>query len=247
MNMKRTFPAIMLLLAAMTQTCASAQNKKEDWAQFYRYGEANAALIQAQHRPRAVFMGDSITDHWGKFDGGFFESNDFACRGISGQTTSEMLVRFRRDVLELHPRVAVIMAGTNDIARNNGAITLENALGNIASMCELARQHGIEPVLCTILPSVQFKWRPEVEPAGIIVRFNDMLREYARQNGIRFADYYSAIADERGGLPDKWANDSTHPNRACYVEVMEPIILDVLGHTAAAKGERKQRREKRRQ
>ena len=150
--MKRLFLTLSLCLAAVV---AVAQNdKKTDWAQFYRYAEANKTVAT---RPDAVFMGNSITDGWASQDPEFFKQNNFVGRGISGQTSSEMLVRFRRDVIDLNPRCVVILSGTNDVARNNGYIAPENTVGNIISMCELAKANGIEPyeyllLVLTMLP-----------------------------------------------------------------------------------------------
>lgn len=131
-------------------------------ANFGRYAEANAAIEQS---PDVVFMGNSITDNWAHMDPDFFAKNNFVGRGISGQTSSEMLVRFRRDVIDLKPEAVVILSGTNDVAQNNGYISPENTLGNIISMCELAKAHGIKVILCSITPTSKFGWRPEIEPA----------------------------------------------------------------------------------
>ncbi len=220
---------ILLFAAALVFFMTSAaQEKPKDWARFYRYEKANAELAESGAKVDAVFMGNSITDNWAKYDPDFFTRNGFAGRGVSGQTTSQMLVRFRRDVLELKPRVVLIMAGTNDIAQNNGFITLENALGNIKSMCELARLHGIKVILCSVPPAFQFPWRKHIEPARIIVEYNRMLREYAESEKIPYLDYYSSLADERGGMPEKWSSDGVHPNRECYVTVMEPLALKAV-------------------
>ena len=196
----------------------------QDWAKFGRYEESNG---QIDVRPRAVFMGDSITDAWAKKDAGFFSENNYIGRGISGQTTSHMLVRFRRDVIDLKPKYVVILAGTNDIARNNGEISLENILGNIISMCELAKANGIRPVVCSVLPAASYRWRPEVKPAEDIVRLNAMLRDYAHDNRIPYVDYHSALKDENNGLPAEYAADGVHPNMDCY-EIMEGMIRRYL-------------------
>lgn len=219
-DMKKVF---ILCLLAIISAAAMAQTDK-DWAKFYRYNEANAAVTV---KPKAVFMGDSITDYWLKKDGGFFASNNFAGRGISGQTTSHMLVRFRRDVLDLAPKYVVILAGTNDIALNNGLITLENILGNIQSMCDLARAHKIKPVICSVLPAASYRWRKELQPAQDIVKLNAMLRAYAESSNIPYVDYHSVLKDENDGLPLEYAADGVHPGIECY-KIMEGIILKVL-------------------
>ena len=216
----KTIAVILVALASVSVSYA----QYKDWAKFERYQEKNA---QVTSRPRAVFMGDSITDNWAKKDGDFFETNNFIGRGISGQTTSHMLVRFRRDVIDLQPKYVVILAGTNDIAKNNGEISLENILGNIISMCELARAHKIKPILCSILPAAAYRWRPEVKPAEDIVRLNAMIQRYAKNNRIPYVDYHSVLKDENNGLPEVHAADGVHPNVECY-RIMEKIILQYL-------------------
>ena len=216
----KTIAVILVALASVSVSYA----QYKDWAKFERYQEKNA---QVTSRPRAVFMGDSITDNWAKKDGDFFATNYFIGRGISGQTTSHMLVRFRRDVIDLQPKYVVILAGTNDIAKNNGEISLENILGNIISMCELARAHKIKPILCSILPAAAYRWRPAVKPAEDIVRLNAMIQRYAKNNRIPYVDYHSVLKDENNGLPEVHAADGVHPNVECY-RIMEKIILQYL-------------------
>ena len=216
----KTIAVILVALASMSVSYA----QYKDWAKFERYQEKNA---QVTSRPRAVFMGDSITDNWAKKDGDFFVDNNFIGRGISGQTTSHMLVRFRRDVIDLQPKYVVILAGTNDIAKNNGEISLENILGNIISMCELARAHKIKPILCSILPAAAYRWRPAVKPAEDIVRLNAMIQRYAKNNRIPYVDYHSVLKDENNGLPEVHAADGVHPNVECY-RIMEKIVLQYL-------------------
>ena len=215
-----------MIIAAATLMClaTNAQGQYKDWANFTRYAEANASVTV---RPKAVFMGDSITDNWFKKDGDFFSANNFAGRGISGQTTSQMLVRFRRDVIDLAPKYVVILAGTNDIAKNTGEISLENILGNIESMCELAKAHKIKPILCSVLPAARYSWRKEIEPAGEILKLNEMLRQYALANRTPYVDYHSVLKDESDGLPKAHASDGVHPNLECY-KIMEEIILKYL-------------------
>lgn len=196
----------------------------QDWAQFNRYAEANK---EVSTRPAAVLMGDSITDGWASSDPGFFSENNFIGRGISGQTTSHMLVRFRRDVVDHSPKYVVILAGTNDIALNNGEISLENTLGNIISMCEIAEANGIKPVICSVLPADRFYWRPGVKPADDIVRLNEMLKEYAEAERYKYVDYHSILKDENNALPKIHAEDGVHPNLDCY-KIMEQILLESL-------------------
>ena len=210
-----------VFVAAFTSAfVASAQ----DWAKFYRYEEANAQVSQ---KPKAVLMGDSITDGWAKQDPDFFTANNFLGRGISGQTTSHMLVRFRRDVVELNPEYVLILAGTNDIAKNNGDITLENVLGNIISMCEIAEANGIIPVICSALPADRFRWRPEMTPAEEIVKYNVLLKAFADSKGYIYIDYHTALKNENNGLPEEYAADGVHPNLTCY-KIMEDMVLNAL-------------------
>ena len=180
----------------------------DDWAQHSRY------------TPSVVFMGNSITDLWDNIHPEFFTANNYANRGISGQVTSQMLARFQADVIQLHPQIVVILAGTNDIALNNGYITIEH----IQSMCELAQYHRIQPVICSVLPAYEYPWRKEMgSPAETIRQLNNLLRAYAEKNHIPYVDYYSALVDERGGLPEAYSKDGVHPTAAGY-DIMEPII-----------------------
>ena len=219
--LKRTLFVTLALLAVLA---VEAQTPTKDWARFNRYEEANKQLTTA---PDVVFMGNSITANWAKFRPEFFADNNFAGRGISGQTSSQMLVRFRADVIDLHPKKVVILAGTNDIALNNGPITLPHILDNIASMCELAAYNNIEVVLCSVLPCKAYKWRPEVAPAPIIKELNALIAAYAAEKGYPYVDYHSAMTDEEGGLPVELSPDGCHPNVEGYL-IMERLLLDVL-------------------
>lgn len=221
--MKRIL-AIFITIAATCLSINAQEKKDKDWAKFYRYEQANDTI---KVRPRAVFMGDSITDGWAKQSPDFFYSNNFVGRGISGQTTTQMLVRFRRDVLDLSPKYVVILAGTNDIARNNGLISLENILGNIQSMCELAKAHKIKPVLCSVLPADRYRWRKDLKPAGDIVKLNELIKAYAKSARIPYVDYHSVLKNENNGLPEKYAADGVHPNIDCY-KIMEKIVVEYL-------------------
>ncbi|MEG1587058.1 MAG: SGNH/GDSL hydrolase family protein [Bacteroidales bacterium] len=197
---------------------------QKDWARFNRYEAQNASV---EMPVKVVFMGNSITEGWYRQDSAFFLNNRFAGRGISGQTSSEMLVRFRRDVIDLKPKAVVILAGTNDIAQNNGPISLQNVMGNIESMCQLAKANKIKVVLCSVLPAYEFPWRKELKPAGEVKKLNEMIRAYADKNKIPYVDYYNALADERGGLPKKYASDGIHPNMEAY-KIMEGLVMKPL-------------------
>ena len=196
-----------------------------DWAKFYRYAELNKKVVKPT---KVVFMGNSITDRWrNRVDSAFFDNNGFVCRGIGGQTSSEMLVRFQADVINLKPKVVVLCAGTNDIAQNNGIIALENVMQNIISMCELAKFHNIKPILASVLPASQFNWHKELTPAQEIIKLNGMIKKYADQNGILYVDYHSAMKDDKNGMPEKYSKDGCHPNKDGY-EIMKPIILKAI-------------------
>ena len=217
-----TMKKITLLPLLFVALGLSAQTK--DWAQFYRYEDKNDSITT---RPAVVFMGNSITDCWADTVPAFFSKNNFVGRGISGQVSSQMLTRFQEDVINLQPKVVVICCGTNDIAQNNGYISLEHILHNIKSMCELARANKIKPIVCSTLPAKGFKWRPEMKPANDIIRLNEMIKAYAKENKIPYVDYHSALKDEENGLPLKYSKDGVHPNAQGYA-VMESVIMPIL-------------------
>jgi lysophospholipase L1-like esterase len=213
-----------LVLVSLLLVAVGLFAETKDWAQFERYESKNKALVE---RPDVVFMGNSITDCWADTVPAFFADNNFVGRGISGQVSSQMLVRFQEDVINLHPKVVVICCGTNDIAQNNGYISLEHILMNIKSMCELARANKIKPIVCSTLPAKGFKWRPEMKPANDIIRLNEMIKEYTKENKIPYVDYHSALKDEENGLPLKYSKDGVHPNAQGYA-VMEGVIMPIL-------------------
>ena len=197
-----------------------------DWAGLRAYAQVNKTLGDV--RPDVVFMGNSITEGWFNQHPEFFQKNNFLGRGIGGQTSSEMLVRFRQDVIELHPQCVAIMAGTNDIAMNNGYIALENTYQNIVSMCELARFNGIKVLLCSVTPCVRYNWRPQVEPGKIIPKLNAMLRKYADSaEGVEYVDYFSAMADKDNAMLPEYSPEGCHPNGEGY-KVMEKIIVPAI-------------------
>ena len=236
--MKRLF--LILTAVVMLAEFTIAQNKPlpktQDWAQFSHYQEKNAEIVDRVGKIDAVFLGNSITYGWVRRNPMFFENNNFVGRGISGQTTAEMLVRFRQDVVALKPRCVVIMAGINDIAGNNGYIALENVMGNIESMCELAKLHKIKVILCSVTPSARkTRYDASVLMSGEIIKLNEMIRSYAEANKIYYLDYHSALSDERGGMPTKWTKDALHPNTACYVSVLEPMVLEAVNKVLKTK------------
>ena len=204
--MKRTL--ILLLAILMIPAAVSAQN---DWANYNRYAADNAKIKKA---PKAVLMGDSITDGWPGNDMAFFTDNNLVGRGIGGQVTAQMLLRFRQDVVDLHPKYVVILAGTNDIAGNFGEIDLDKTFYNIVAMCQIAKANKIKPILCSVLPAACYRWRPMVtEVPEKIMQLNCMLKEYAKKNHIKYVDYHSVMANEKGGLSEHLAKDGVHPTK----------------------------------
>ena len=195
----------------------------QDWANLTRFKEENAKIgMPKTCEDRVVFMGNSITQGWIAKVPKFFENRPYINRGISGQTTPQMLLRFRQDVINLYPKVVVILAGTNDIAGNTGPSTLEMIEDNIHSMTELAQVNGIQVVLCSVLPAFDYKWKPGMEPALKIIELNRRIKKYAETHGAVYCDYFSAMADERNGLPESLSGDGVHPNIEGYA-LMAPI------------------------
>jgi len=185
-----------------------------DWPNLAKYRDSNAV-----RGAQVVFMGNSITEGWKKY---WFTGKPYVNRGIGGQTTPQMLVRFHQDVIALHPAVVVILAGTNDIAGNTGPSTLEMIEDNLAGMSEMARANGIQVVLCSVLPVFDYPWRPGLEPAPKIVALNAWIKSYAARVGAVYLDYHSAMADERQGLRADLTTDGVHPNEAGY-RLMAPL------------------------
>jgi lysophospholipase L1-like esterase len=208
-----------------------AEARLKDWPALSRYAEANANVAPPKkNEQRVVFMGDSITDLWDDASfGGFFPGQPYFDRGISGQTTPQMLIRFRRDVIDLHPKVVVILAGTNDIAGNTGPTTLEAIEDNFRSMVDLARANGIRVVLASLLPVSDYEKRdgkPIIQtarrPPAQIMALNDWLKQYAAQTRSVYLDYFTAMVDDKGFLKDELSNDGLHPNIKGY-DVMGPL------------------------
>jgi lysophospholipase L1-like esterase len=212
-------PAAAPVPAALS---ADEYNPKLDWPWLGRFREADLALAPpAAGVDRVVFMGDSITDFWNI--AASFPGKPYINRGISGQTTPQMLLRFRQDVIDLKPKVVVILAGTNDLAGNTGPETLEQIEGNLASMAELATVHHIRVVLCSVLPAFDYPWRPGLDPAPKIDKINAWMKAYAAEKGEVYVDYHTAMKDERDGLPATLSKDGVHPLPAGYA-MMAPLV-----------------------
>jgi lysophospholipase L1-like esterase len=203
----------------------------QDWPNLEKYQTANAELPAAtEGENRVVFMGNSITEMWKDANPDFFKENPYVNRGIGGQTTPQMLLRFRQDVIDLHPKVVVILAGTNDIAGNTGTMTLEQIHDNILSMVELAKANSIKPIVCSVLPAVDYPWRPGKEPNIKIPKLNTMLKAMAESQNVMYLDYFSEMADDRNGLPSKLTTDEVHVTKAGY-EIMERMVKDAIDKT----------------
>lgn len=250
MKLKLTL-ALCILFAAGVNAQTTTSNEKDeqaeikrkkqdeafhkDWAHIKRYQTDNSNVPPSTAKaPSVVYMGDSITDFWINNDPAFFAGKFYYDRGISGQTTTQMLVRFRDDVINLKPAVVVILAGINDIAENNGPIKLEAVFGNIQSMAILAKAAGIKVVLSSVLPAFDFPWRPGMEPAPKVIYLNSLIKDYADKNNMVYLDYFSAMADERKGLPKSLSGDGVHPNLAGY-KVMEPLAEKAIAEALKKK------------
>jgi lysophospholipase L1-like esterase len=217
-------------MATALQVMVRQDARLRDWPQLVRYRDANRTLAApAIGEARVVFMGDSITDAWQqpRF-GGFFPGKPYVDRGISGQTTPQMLVRFKPDVINLKPKAVVILAGTNDIASNTGPMTDEDIEGNIASMADLAKAHGIKVVLSSIMPTgayhVAANGVPQstLRPMSRIKALNDWMKSYAAANGHVYLDYFTPMLDATGVMKAELTTDDLHPNAAGYA-IMAPL------------------------
>jgi lysophospholipase L1-like esterase len=211
---------LLLLFIGMTEKSVA-----QDWANLGKY-ESENKMVQPKKsgEKRVILMGDSITEFWLKIQPDFFSNKPYYIgRGISGQTTPQMLVRFRQDVIELQADVVVILAGVNDIAGNTGPTTNEKIVGNIISMIELAHANGIKVILCSVLPAANFNWRPNDKAAETIIQLNQLIQSYAKQQHIPYVDYHTAMADAKNGLPKEFSEDGVHPNLKGY-QTMSPLL-----------------------
>jgi lysophospholipase L1-like esterase len=199
---------------------ASPYVKQNDWPWLCRYQAANAELAKAAP-PKVVFMGDSITEGWIRLDPGLFASGTVG-RGISGQTSPQMLLRFRQDVISLRPRIVHIMAGTNDVAGNSGPTSAEAFKDNIRAMVDIAGANGIAVILGSIPPAARFNWAPELQPGPQIAALNSWLKDFAHEKGAVYADYHTALGEADGALRQAFSADGVHPNAAGYA-AMRPI------------------------
>jgi lysophospholipase L1-like esterase len=221
-------------LQILAERLDSDEKRLADWPNIARYREDNAVLAPpSADETRVVFMGDSITDAWGREQGGFFPGKPYINRGISGQTTPQMLLRFRPDVIALKPRAVVILAGTNDLAGNTGPTSLVAIEGNLTSMTELAQANGIKVVLASVLPVNDYNEpRTADRPPARILELNGWIKTYAKHKGVVYLDYYSALLDDSRALKKTLSGDGLHPNAAGYA-VMTPLALRAIEQALA--------------
>ena len=215
MKLKLHIVAIAIIL--FTQNACAQQ----DWANLSKYKEANSKLTMKSGN-RIVFMGNSITEGWMQDTTSFFYTKNYINRGIGGQTTPQMLVRFRADVIDIDADVVVILAGINDIAGNTGPSMLEMIFNNIKSMAEIATANNVKVILSSVLPAYDFPWRPGLNPAEKVIKLNEMINAYANKNGFIYLDYYTSMVDDKRGLRKEYTDDGVHPTLAGY-KVMEPL------------------------
>jgi len=223
--------------ALSAKEIAAMEAKLADWPQLARYRADNAALGPVgQGEQRVVFYGDSITDGWGRRPdtGDFFPGKPYVNRGISGQTTPQMVVRFRQDVINLRPAAVVILAGTNDVAGNTGPMTPEMTEDNFRSMVDLAKANGIRVIIASITPAADYPWRKGLAPAPKIRALNDWLKGYCVNHSVTYLDYYSAMVDENGGMKPGISFDGVHPNAKGYT-IMAPLAQAAIDKTLGGK------------
>ena len=218
--MKKFIPIFFTLIFIMNLSELHTQ----DWPNLNKYKSQNEKLKSSKNKEnRVVFMGNSITELWLNIHPEFFNDKNYINRGISGQTTPQMLIRFRQDVIDLSPRIVVILAGINDIAENTGPSSIEMIENNIISMVELAKSNNIQVILCSVLPAEKFPWSRKINPAEIVVNLNQKIRDYAKKNNIIYVDYFSEMANKNNGMKEGLANDGIHPNKSGYL-IMEPLL-----------------------
>ena len=218
---------LLFFLSLNAQNNNYQELMEQDWAELKRYREANNKIVDQADWPKVVFMGNSITEGWGNAHPEFFEKNSYLNRGIGGQTTPQMLIRFTPDVLDLNPEVVVILAGTNDIAANTGFSSVKMICDNIKAMAILAEQNNIKVVLSSILPVYDYPWRPGLEPVSKIEEINSWLQKYALENGHVYLNYFDEISDEKKGMKKIYSEDGVHPNAKAY-SVMEPLVQQAI-------------------
>ena len=220
------------MLGIFSTSLLQAQSKINDnwadWANFRKYAEQNKAVpARIKGEKRVVFLGNSIFEGWIRLRPEFFAGKPYYDRGISGQTTPQMLLRFYEDVLALDPDVLVLKAGINDIAQNTGPYNPLQTLNNIKAIAQLARVNNIKVILCSVLPASDFRWRPGLEPGDKVIALNNAIRDFAKTEGFYYLDLYSAVVDDKKGMKAEYANDGVHPTVEGY-KVLEPLVEDAI-------------------
>lgn len=212
-------------LHAQKDSVTERLNQSNDWPDLRRYRSENEKVgLPAANENRVVFMGNSITDGWINARPEFFSKNPYLDRGISGQTTPQMLIRFRQDVIDMKPKVVVILAGINDIAENTGPSSVEMIENNLMSMAQLAKANGIKVVMCSITPANAFPWRPGINPVEKVAAVNKWMKSYAAKNNFVYVDYFDAMVDDQKGLPANLSKDGVHPTAEGY-KIMESLVV----------------------
>ena len=222
----------LLVFGIFSTSLLQAQSKINDnwadWANFRKYAEQNKAVpARIKGEKRVVFLGNSIFEGWIRLRPEFFAGKPYYDRGISGQTTPQMLLRFYEDVLALDPDVLVLKAGINDIAQNTGPYNPLQTLNNIKAIAQLARVNNIKVILCSVLPASDFRWRPGLEPGDKVIALNNAIRDFAKTEGFYYLDLYSAVVDDKKGMKAEYANDGVHPTVEGY-KVLEPLVEDAI-------------------
>ena len=231
MNSKNLIKSLLIGVFLFSSIFSNSQ----DWASLKRYQKENTELkTLAKNENRIVFMGNSITQHWKEKDSVFFQINPYLCRGISGQTTPQMLIRYRQDVIALQPKIVVILAGTNDIAGNTGPSTLEMIMDNLTSMTEIAKANGIKVILCSVLPAYDYPWHKGLEPNIKIPKLNAMINAYCKKSNTLYLVYFLAMADDKNGMKDELTTDGVHCTTEGY-KLMETMVQEAIGKVLKTK------------
>ena len=217
----------IVIVFQFTMTIAQDPNPM-DWPNFKQFEELNTKLAKMKkNKNRVVFIGNSITIGWLQTNPNFFKDKDYVNRGISGQTTPQMLVRFRADVVDINADVVVILAGTNDIAGNTGPVTLKMIANNLKSMTEIAQANGVKVILCSVLPAYEYPWSPGKKPNIQIPKLNSMINDFAKESGAFYLDYFKALNDGNNGIIKEYSNDGVHLTAKGY-HVLEPMLEKAL-------------------
>lgn len=226
--------SIFIALGLLAGELVSAQSAV-DFANLAKYKDDNTLILNTKKKVDVVFMGNSITEGWVKSHPEFFSENNYTGRGISGQTSSQMLLRFQNDVVALKPKLVIINAGTNDIAQNTGVYDQDFTFNNIKAMADIAQSNRIKVIIASVLPAAAFPWRKEItDVAQKVDALNSRLKQYAQKNKLPFIDYNAAMRDEKGGLREGLSKDGIHPTLSGYT-IMEPMIKKAINTTLGKK------------